>query len=60
MKQTEIIMGMPITVEVVDDGAKVKAAIASVFDHFRDVDERFSTYKPSSEISKVNAGLPRS
>jgi thiamine biosynthesis lipoprotein len=28
-----------------------------VFDYFREVDERFSTYKSTSEISKINDGL---
>ncbi len=48
-------MGMPITVEVVD---KIKPSdIDKVFDYFRSVDDRFSTYKKDSEISKVNRGL---
>jgi thiamine biosynthesis lipoprotein len=50
-------MGMPITVEVVEDTAD--DAIASVFAYFRSVDERFSTYKAASEISQINQGLPR-
>jgi FAD:protein FMN transferase len=54
IRRTELIMGMPITVCVVDDIAP------SVFDHtfalFRDVDERFSTYKVTSEISAINRG----
>lgn len=56
MKQTEIIMGMPITVEVVS--AQRAGAISDVFDYFRRVDERYSTYKSTSEISHINAGLP--
>jgi thiamine biosynthesis lipoprotein len=57
MKQTADIMGMPINVEIVgfDDA---KAAIADVFAYFRSVDERYSTYKKDSEISRVNRGLP--
>jgi thiamine biosynthesis lipoprotein len=48
-------MGMPITLEVVggDD-----ATLTKVYDYFRAVDERFSTYKKKSEISLLNAGLP--
>ena len=55
MKQTQLIMGMPITVELVsgDDDA-----VRAVFDYFATVDERYSTYKPDSEISRINAGLP--
>jgi thiamine biosynthesis lipoprotein len=54
MKQTELIMGMPISVEIVDGKAD---AMALVFDYFRRVDERYSTYKDDSEISRINAGL---
>ena len=57
MKRTKIIMGMPITVEVVEKVAG--SDIESVFAYFRSVDKRYSTYKASSEISKINAGLPR-
>ncbi len=56
MKQTKIIMGMPITIEIVDPGAAKH--FAAVFDYFRAVDARYSTYKPDSEISRINDGLP--
>ena len=55
MKQTKIIMGMPITVEIVDVADKTNI-FTSVFDYFRQVDNRFSTYKKRSEISQINAG----
>lgn len=55
MKQTRIIMGMPITVEIVDPAEE--NACEDVFAYFRQVDERFSTYKPESEISQLNDGL---
>ncbi len=51
-------MGMPVRVVMVDGGAKADAAVEAVFDHFRAVDARYSTYKPDSEISRLNAGLP--
>ncbi|HUY53436.1 MAG TPA: FAD:protein FMN transferase [Candidatus Dormibacteraeota bacterium] len=56
MKKTEIIMGMPITVEVVDniDDTEFEA----IFTYFKAVDERYSTYKTTSEISQINHGLP--
>jgi thiamine biosynthesis lipoprotein len=58
MKCTELIMGMPITVEVIDyDSA---GEIEQVFDYFRAVDERYSTYKATSEIALINRGLPKS
>lgn len=46
-------MGMPAVVEVVGGTHK---AIDAVFDYFMQVDERFSTYKEGSEISRINRG----
>ena len=57
VKNTKIIMGMPITIEV--RGAAKAADLNKVFNYFRDVDNRFSPYKTSSELSKVNGGLSR-
>ena len=54
MRATRLIMGMPITVEVV---APAPAHfIDQAFAHFVAVDARFSPYKPDSEISAINAG----
>jgi thiamine biosynthesis lipoprotein len=52
MRATRILMGMPITVEIADtcDAAILNA----VFGYFEDVDRRFSTYKPDSEIEAIN------
>ena len=57
MKQTKIIMGMPITVELV--GKQDRSALSPVFNYFKEVDERFSPYKPTSELAKVNDGLAK-
>jgi len=54
MKQTENIMGMPITVEVKDTNDT--KSIKEVFDYFNFVDSIFSTYKDTSEISRINIG----
>lgn len=48
-------MGMPITVEVTDKNAK-EGDLEKVFSYFSDIDKRFSTYKPDSEISLFNKG----
>lgn len=58
MKQTEIIMGMPITIEITDSDDE--RLLESCFSLFRAVDNRYSTYKPGSEISQINNGLDRS
>jgi thiamine biosynthesis lipoprotein len=58
MKKTKLIMGMPITVEVLE--TTVDNDIEDVFTYFTSVDKTFSTYKTSSEISQINNGLPKS
>ena len=60
MKKTELIMGMPITVEIVSRSTKVSQTIEETFLFFKKIDQRFSTYKKNSEISKINQGLSRS
>ena len=50
------IMGTRCDVELwTDDHAKGEAAIERVFELFRQFDERMSTFKPTSEVSYVNA-----
>lgn len=58
MKETRILMGMPITVEIVDNSAN-KKEIDKVFNYFQSVDLRFSTYKEKSEISLINKGVKK-
>ncbi len=54
---TDGIMGTRITVELwAEDQAQGEAAIDAVLDAMRHVDETMSTYKPTSEVSRVNAG----
>lgn len=57
MRSTEIIMGMPVTVEIIE--AADRGVLQKIFDFFRDVDQRFSTYKAESEISRLNSGSAR-
>lgn len=47
-------MGMPIEIEII--GNDVRVALDEAFAYLVTVDERFSTYKDSSEISKINRG----
>jgi FAD:protein FMN transferase len=55
MRQTLLLMNMPITVEIDDPGA-TQESIDKVFAYFVSIDERFSVFKESSEISKINRG----
>lgn len=48
-------MGMPITIEVMDSTV-TRDDLDKVFAYFVSVDDTFSTYKATSEISKINRG----
>ncbi len=48
-------MGMPITVEVLDT-IVTKEIFQKVFDYFIYVENKFSVYKKTSEITKINEG----
>jgi thiamine biosynthesis lipoprotein len=55
-RDTDGIMGTRITVELwADDAGKANQAIDAVLEVMRHVDDSMSTYKPTSEISQVNA-----
>src|SRR5437868_6869260 len=53
VRETRLMMGMPITLEIADP-AGAPADLAAVWDYFTYVDATFSTYKDSSEISQLN------
>jgi FAD:protein FMN transferase len=55
VKQTRILMGMPVTVEVLD-ASVTEAHIDEVYGYFEYIDEKFSTYKATSEITQINEG----
>ena len=55
VRRVEHVMGMPILVDIRDDDVD-EGVLDRVFDWFRFVDETFSTYKPASEISRLNRG----
>ncbi len=59
--QIRLMWDMPISVQIADpaglaDPDAAQAVIDRVFDYFEYVDEKFSTYKPTSEISLINQG----
>lgn len=53
-RETRLLMGMPITVAIVDDAPD--ALTGEVFAYFSAVDQRFSLYRDDSEITALNAG----
>lgn len=55
MKQMRSLMGMHITIEVIEKNVKSQD-IDKIYDYFTYVDEKFSTYKETSEISQINKG----
>jgi thiamine biosynthesis lipoprotein len=48
-------MGTAISLDL-RDPAVSPAAVDAAFDHLRDIDARFSTYRPDSEISRLGRG----
>lgn len=54
MKDIRLIMGMPIEIEIVAPDAS--GTLEKAFAYLVLVDERFSTYKEGSEISRINRG----
>ena len=55
MTTVEHVMGMAIVVDVRDANVG-EAAVGDVFDWLRFVDDTFSTYKPKSEICRIERG----
>lgn len=58
MQKTELIMGMPITVAIppLRGREPPPEVFETVFAWFREVDERFSPFKPGSEVSRMDRG----
>lgn len=55
MRETRVIMGMPISIEICHENV-TNTFLEKIFAYFASIDERFSTYKHESEISKINRG----
>ena len=55
LRQTRILMGMPITVEIVRHD-RADELIDRVFQNFAAVEARFSVYRADSEVSQLNQG----
>ncbi len=54
MTETRLIMGMPITVDIVDP--QTDDLRQQVFSYFEAVDQAFSPYIDSSEVCRINRG----
>jgi thiamine biosynthesis lipoprotein len=55
MRETRLIMGMPVTLVVLDACAS-QEHLDAVFEEFVAVDNCFSPYKEDSEICRINRG----
>ncbi|HEY8982421.1 MAG TPA: FAD:protein FMN transferase [Streptomyces sp.] len=55
MHRVEHVMGFPISLRI-DDDTVPEGLGDAVFDWLREVDERFSPYKPGSEVSRYGRG----
>jgi thiamine biosynthesis lipoprotein len=55
MRETRVIMGMPVNLRVLDTGVR-QQDLEAVFAEFCAVDAQFSPFKPDSEISRFNRG----
>jgi thiamine biosynthesis lipoprotein len=56
MHRVEHIMGTAISVDITDPLSDVDALAEAAFCWFREVDERFSTYKEGSEVNRLDRG----
>ena len=54
MRITRLLMGMPVTVEVV--GTADTTVHEAVFGYFDNVDRRFSPFRADSEVAAINDG----
>jgi thiamine biosynthesis lipoprotein len=58
IKETRILMGMPITIAIADTTA-TQTDSDTIFDYFQTIDERFSPFKETSETRAVDRGTTR-
>jgi thiamine biosynthesis lipoprotein len=54
MRFLETVMGIPMSIDVRDD-VDARRAAERAFQALREADRRFSTYRPDSEVSRLNA-----
>lgn len=56
IRDTRIVMGMPVTIAIVDDAPA--GLVDGVFGYFAEIDRRFSPIEPESEVSALNRAHP--
>jgi thiamine biosynthesis lipoprotein len=56
VRRTEIVMGMPVTIDVRDAAPATVGAIDEAFGELRHADELFSPFLPGSAVSRINRG----
>ena len=58
MRHLELVMGVPMSVDVRHDGddALVRDTVRAAFDSMHDADRRFSRFRPGSELSRFDRG----
>lgn len=54
MHETRIVMGMPITLVSVKSNSTITKLFQRVYDFFTYVDDKYSPYRTTSDISKIN------
>jgi thiamine biosynthesis lipoprotein len=54
--RVEMVMGTAITIDIVDPDRDATAAVEDAVAWFHDVDRRFSTYRPDSEVCQIDRG----
>ncbi|MER5215208.1 FAD:protein FMN transferase [Streptomyces sp. NPDC002838] len=55
MRRVEHVMGFPVSLRIDDEGIP-ESAVDAVFAWLREVDVRFSPFKPDSEVSRLDRG----
>src|SRR5262252_9308856 len=56
LRRSTPVMGTVATVEIADPVEDADRLVETVFDWLRDVDARFSTYRPDSEVNRLDRG----
>jgi FAD:protein FMN transferase len=54
LRQVRDVMGMPVTIQVVDDDRAAPEAVEAAFEDFALLDRTFSPFLPDSAVSRIN------